>query len=83
MLFRSIEAGLGIAFVPRYTSGNVPSGMVLKPLRGITSTRQIFALLRPDVAERLAVRTVLDVLVARAARLEQAHGHPSRGVPAG
>jgi DNA-binding transcriptional LysR family regulator len=78
-----IEAGLGIAFVPRYTSGNVPSGMVLKPLRGITSTRQIFALLRPDVAERLAVRTVLDVLVARAARLEQAHGHPSRGVPAG
>ena len=35
-----IEAGLGIAFVPRYTSGNVPSGMVLKPLRGITSTRR-------------------------------------------
>jgi len=25
------------------------------------------------------VRTVLDVLVARAARLEQAYGHPSRG----
>lgn len=68
-----IEAGLGIAFVPRFTSGAVPAGMVLKPLRGVPSVRQIVALVRPDVAERLAVRTVLDVLVARAARLEQAH----------
>jgi DNA-binding transcriptional LysR family regulator len=75
-----IQAGLGIALMPRYTSGNVSAGIVLKPLRGVTSVRQIFALLRPDVAERLAVRTVLDVIVARAARLEQAHGHPSRGM---
>jgi DNA-binding transcriptional LysR family regulator len=74
-----IEAGLGIAFVPRFTSGTVPNGIVLKPIRGIASARRIVALVRPDVAERLAVRTVLDVLVARAARLEQAHGHPSRG----
>ncbi|WP_394553436.1 LysR family transcriptional regulator [Agromyces sp. MMS24-JH15] len=64
-----IEAGLGIALVPRYTSGPVPPGMVLKPLRGVTSVRQIVALARPDVAQRLAVRTVLDVLGARAARL--------------
>ena len=76
-----IEAGLGIAFVPRFTSGPVPDGIVLKPLRGVASVRQIVALVRPDVAERLAVRTVLDVLVARAARLEQAYGHPSRGGP--
>ncbi|UOE43139.1 LysR family transcriptional regulator [Agromyces larvae] len=64
-----IEAGLGIALVPRYTSGPVPPGMVLKPLRGVASARRIVALTRPDVAERLAVRTVLDVLVSRAARL--------------
>ncbi|UOQ87740.1 LysR family transcriptional regulator [Agromyces endophyticus] len=68
-----IEAGLGIAFVPRYTSGAVPDSIVLKPLRGVASARQIVALVRPDVAERLAVRTVLDVLVSQAARLEQEH----------
>jgi DNA-binding transcriptional LysR family regulator len=68
-----IEAGLGIAFVPRFTSGAVPESIVLKPLRGVASARQIVALVRPDVAERLAVRTVLDVLVARASRLEAAH----------
>ncbi|AWB96543.1 LysR family transcriptional regulator [Agromyces badenianii] len=68
-----IEAGLGIAFVPRYTTGTVPDSIVLKPLRGVASARQIVALVRPDVAERLAVRTVLDVLVARASRLERAH----------
>jgi DNA-binding transcriptional LysR family regulator len=79
-----IQAGLGIALMPRYTTGLAPEGVVLKPLRGVASARQIVALLRPDVAERLAVRTVLDVLVARAARLEQAYGHPSRGgAPAG
>ena len=50
-----------------------------KPIRGVPSARQIVALVRPDVAERLAVRTVLEVLVARAARLEQTYGGPSRG----
>ena len=68
-----IEAGLGVAFVPRLTSGPLPESIVLKPLRGVASARQIVALVRPDVAERLAVRTVLDVLVSRAARLEQAN----------
>ncbi|WP_022888866.1 LysR family transcriptional regulator [Agromyces italicus] len=68
-----IEAGLGIAFVPRFTSGAVPESIVLKPLRGVASARQIVALVRPDVAERLAVRTVLDVLVSQSARLEREH----------
>jgi DNA-binding transcriptional LysR family regulator len=74
-----IQAGHGIALVPRYTSGVLPEGIVLKPLRGVASVRQIFALVRPDVAERLAVRTVLDVLVDRAARLERSYEHASRG----
>lgn len=64
-----VRAGHGIALVPRFTSGAVPEGLVLKPLRGVPSVRQIFALVRPDVSERLAVRTVLEVLVDRAARL--------------
>lgn len=72
-----IEAGLGIAFVPRYTSGAVPDSIVLKPLRGVASSRQIVALVRPDVAERLAVRTVLDVLVSQSARLERQHTESS------
>jgi DNA-binding transcriptional LysR family regulator len=76
-----IAAGQGVAFVPRYTSGTVPADVVLKPIRGVTAMRQIVALVRPDVAERLAVRTVLDVLTTRATRLEQAHAHPSRGGP--
>src|SRR4029453_4706643 len=60
-------------------SGPVSAGIVLKPIRGVASARQIVALVRPDVAERLAVRTVLDVLVARAARLEPAYGDPPGG----
>src|SRR5688572_3217916 len=68
-----IQAGLGVALMPRFTSGALPDTIVLKPLRGVASSRQIVALVRPDVAERLAVRTVLDVLVSHAARLERAH----------
>lgn len=68
-----IEAGLGIAFVPRYTSGATSDGVVLRPLRGVTSARQIVALMRPDVAERLAVRTVVDVIARRAEHLGSAH----------
>lgn len=69
-----IQAGFGVAFVPRYTSGVVADDLVLKPLRGVPAARQIVALVRPDVAERLAVRTVLDVLVAKAAELGAAAG---------
>jgi len=69
-----IMAGLGIALVPRYTSGgNQPGRMVLKPLRGFDAERQIVALMRPDRAERLAVRTVIDALRARAAQVQAEH----------
>jgi DNA-binding transcriptional LysR family regulator len=69
-----IMAGLGIALVPRYTSGgSQPGRLVLKPLRGVDAERQIVALMRPDRAERLAVRTVIDVLRSRAARVQAEH----------
>jgi len=69
-----VSAGLGIALVPRYTSsGGRPGQLVLKPLRGIEAERQIVALMRPDRAERLAVRTVVDALRAEAARVQRSH----------
>ncbi|MEL4319154.1 LysR family transcriptional regulator [Leifsonia sp. YIM 134122] len=69
-----VAAGLGISLIPRYTSGGIdPSRVILKPLRGVDAERDIVALLRPDVAERLAVRTVVDILRTRAAEIEAAH----------
>ncbi|WP_104170666.1 MULTISPECIES: LysR family transcriptional regulator [unclassified Cryobacterium] len=69
-----VVAGLGIALVPRYTwGGDQPSRLVLKPLRGVDAERQIVALMRPDRAERLAVRTVLEVLRTEAARVQAKH----------
>ncbi|NRG40920.1 LysR family transcriptional regulator [Rathayibacter sp. VKM Ac-2804] len=62
-----VAAGLGIAVVPRYTAGT--AGIVVKPLRGVNSVRHIVALMRPDRAERLSVRTVVRELRAQAGRL--------------
>jgi DNA-binding transcriptional LysR family regulator len=69
-----ITAGLGIALVPRYTSGGgAPGKILLKPLRGVDAERQIVALMRPDRAERLAVRTVVEALRTRAALVQAEH----------
>ncbi len=69
-----IMAGHGVALVPRYTSGgSQPGKILLKPLRGVDAERQIVALMRPDRAERLAVRTVVDALRARAALVQAEH----------
>jgi hypothetical protein len=40
------------------------AGIVLRPVHGMEAARWIVAILRPDRAERLAVRTVLDALRA-------------------
>ncbi|WBM79184.1 LysR family transcriptional regulator [Cryobacterium breve] len=78
-----VAAGLGIALVPRYTWGDAePDKVTLKPLRGVDAERQIVALMRPDRAERLAVRTVVDVLRTQAARVQQAHTPTSAPAPA-
>jgi DNA-binding transcriptional LysR family regulator len=69
-----VASGLGLSLIPRYTSGGIdPSRVILKPLRGVDAERDIVALLRPDVAERLAVRTVVDILRSRSAEIEAAH----------
>jgi DNA-binding transcriptional LysR family regulator len=60
-----VAAGHGVSLLPRYTAGSHP-GVRLVPLVGVAAGRRIDALLRPDRAERLVVRRVLDELVALA-----------------
>ncbi len=63
-----VAAGHGIALLPRYTAGRRP-GVRLVPLAGVRAGRRIDALVRPDHAERLVVRQVLDELGELAAGL--------------
>ena len=63
-----VAAGHGVSLLPRYTAGSHP-GVRLVPLDGVPAGRRIDALLRPDRAERLVVRRVLDELVAVAAEV--------------
>ena len=78
---RLIEAlvvgGQGVAVLPRFTTREA-GGLALRPLRGIPTGRYVFAVLRPDRAERLAVRRVLDALVTVASRLATAQDESDR-----
>lgn len=58
-----VAAGHGISLLPRYTAGQQP-GVRLVRLTEVRAGRQVEALLRPDRAERLVVRRVLDELIA-------------------
>jgi DNA-binding transcriptional LysR family regulator len=62
-----VAAGHGVSLLPRHTGGGNP-GVRLLPLAGVRAGRRVEALLRPDAAERLVVRRVLDELVAEAGR---------------
>jgi DNA-binding transcriptional LysR family regulator len=66
-----VAAGHGVSLLPRFTGGGHP-GVRLLPLRGVRAGRTVDALLRPDTAERLVVRRVLDALVAVAAEASAA-----------
>jgi len=61
-----VGAGEYVAVLPRFTA---PTGdeVVLRPLAGIESGRHVLAILRPDRAQRRAVRRVLAALSAVAA----------------
>ncbi|MBM9468866.1 LysR family transcriptional regulator [Nakamurella leprariae] len=68
LIEKLITAGHGIGLLPRHTSAERAAGrFALVPLKEIRAGRVIEALSRPDRAARLAVRTVLDDLVAEAA----------------
>ena len=63
-----VAAGHGVALLPRHTFGRNPTIRLL-PLRGIRAARHVEVLMRPDRAERLVVRRVVDELVAMTADL--------------
>jgi DNA-binding transcriptional LysR family regulator len=63
-----VRAGAGVALLPRWTTPP-PRGVVLRPLGGVRSRRSIDALVRPEKAQRPAVRSVLGSLSAIAAEL--------------
>jgi len=68
-----VATGHGIALLPRHTShGRAAGRFRLLPLANVRAGRHIEALVRPDRAERLAVRVVLDAYVAEAARYAEA-----------
>lgn len=56
-----VSAGHGVALLPRFTTRS-ERGLVLRPLCEIPSARYVFAVQRPDKAERLAVRRVLALI---------------------
>lgn len=63
---RLVEALLAgtdqVGVLPRFTTRQ-GYGVVLRPLAGIATGRHVFAVLRPDRAERRVVRRVLDAFV--------------------
>ncbi len=68
-----IASDAGIGLVPRYTSGWLnKQEIVAKPLRGVDTNREIVALMRPDQAQRLAVRTVVNMLRDHSLRVSTA-----------
>ena len=68
-----VAASHKVAILPRFTSPQ-GAGVVLRPLRGVRSARHIFAVMRPDRAQRLAVQRVLAVLAEAAP--ERIHNGP-------
>lgn len=57
-----------IAVLPRFTTPG--ERIALRPVRGLPTARYIFAMARPDRAERLAVRRVLAAFTAVAAGID-------------
>ena len=71
-----VAAGHGIALVPRYASGGrAPGRFHLVEVGDVRAGRHIEALVRPDRAARLTVRTVLEELREQARRVARPGPH--------
>ncbi|MFW6599113.1 LysR family transcriptional regulator [Propionibacteriaceae bacterium Y2011] len=72
-----VAANRTLAILPRFTTPSAASGpaggVCLRELVDVPAIRHISAILRPDRAERLAVRHVLDALVDVGRRVERRH----------
>lgn len=67
-----VRSGRAIAVMPRITARPLAvDGMVLRPLAGITMTRHVDALARPDAMARRAVQRVVSSLVQVAGELSR------------
>ncbi|WP_182113052.1 MULTISPECIES: LysR family transcriptional regulator [unclassified Actinotalea] len=65
-----VAAGHGVSLLPRYTADHRDGArFALVPLRGVRAARRVDALVRPDRAERVVVRRVVDALRAEAERV--------------
>ncbi|AKU14935.1 LysR family transcriptional regulator [Luteipulveratus mongoliensis] len=65
-----VASGHRLAVLPRFTTPQTGE-VVLRPLRDIPTGRHVFAVLRPDKAERFVVRRVLEAFVDVASRRAQ------------
>jgi len=66
-----VEAGHGIALLPRYLTRLSSRRLVRRPLAGIRAARRIEAVLRTGAGTRPAVATVLELLHAEAAAVTE------------
>lgn len=67
-----------VAVLPRFTTPT-GDGLTLRELAGVASARHVSAVMRPDRAERLAVRRVVDAFVRAADAVMADHtGHSTR-----
>lgn len=67
-----------VAVLPRFTTPT-GAGLVLRELGGVAAVRHVSAVMRPDRAERLAVRRVVAELVRVGREVAADHGswpHP-------
>jgi hypothetical protein len=62
-----VAASDRVAVMPRFTTTS--ERVTLRPVEGISTARYIFAMSRPDKAERLAVRRVLESFASVASRV--------------
>lgn len=64
-----VEAGLGVALVPRLARTAIGPGVVVRPLAGDPAARHIFAAWRRGADAAPALRTAIDLLAERARSL--------------
>lgn len=64
-----VQAGHGIAILPRYTTRVHSAKIAMRPLRGVESSREILAVIRPDRLARPSVREVVKHLKAEASAI--------------
>ncbi|BDI23464.1 LysR family transcriptional regulator [Herbiconiux sp. L3-i23] len=69
-----VDAGHGVAILPRFTAGSTKTAIGTRPLKGVTVERHISVLTRPDRAERPSVQLILRMLEEEASIIAATNG---------